>query len=528
MGWSSEQRFVGDYTDNEAQYIGLMKAGVTFARQFHLTVGSELTPAQMAQLTTDMVWLVEKTVTLPDGSTQRVLVPQVYLMSHVGELKADGTLIAANNVAIQTTGDVTNSGTISGRKLALIDAQNIQNNRGTLNGGTLVLNAAQDINNLAGRISAGTLSASAGRDLNLTTTTTSATGMAGESVHSRTVISGASEISADKATLIAGRDLNATAASITTTGNLGMGAGRDLNLGTVEVAERRDSVVDAKNRTSVSRSTEIGTQIQAGGDATLVAGQDVNAKAAYVSAEGALGVGAQRDINVSAGQASVAIRDEQSRTGGGFLSSTSTHTIDQKASTEALGSTFSADSVQMTAGRDMTIAGSTVAATHDVNLSARRDLAITTTETTSSAYSFKEEKKSGFGATGSGLSYGNRDQKDTINDRGTQQVGSLVGSTDGSGHLSAGNTLTVTRSTFRREVRCRTLRFRAFDFAEFPVGRPRRALVRHRERMQPWHRLLTSVPNRGVSLAKRGIRMREQPGRQVCPALCRPCARIPI
>ncbi len=172
-------------------------------------------------------------------------------------------------------------------------------------------------------------------------------------------------------------------------------------------------------------------------------GRDVNDSAGYVKAGKDLAVGAGRDINVKAGQASASVHDEHYTQSNGILSSKSTYTIDESAHTQALGSTFSGDTVTMSAGRDLTIAGSTVAATYDVNLSAKRDLAITTTETTSSAYSFKEEKKSGFGATGSGLSYGNRDQKDTINDRGTQQVGSLVGSTDGSVHISAGNTLTV-------------------------------------------------------------------------------------
>ncbi|MGN5476827.1 hypothetical protein ACTMU2_07280 [Cupriavidus basilensis] len=99
------QRFVGDYTDNEAQYIGLMNSGVTFGQKYQLTVGTQLTPEQMKTLTSDIVWLVEKTVTLPDGSTQTVLVPQVYLMTRVSDIKGDCTLIAANNVDIQTTGD---------------------------------------------------------------------------------------------------------------------------------------------------------------------------------------------------------------------------------------------------------------------------------------------------------------------------------------------------------------------------------------------------------------------------------------
>ncbi len=436
------QRFVGDYTDNERQYIGLMNAGVAFGQAYHLSVGTELTPDQMKALTSDIVWLVAKTVTLPDGSTQQVLVPQVYLMTRVGDLKADGTIIAANNTVIQTTGDVKNTGTIASRNVTLIEAGNIVNDRGTLAAGAMVLDAQQDINNLAGTISAGKLAANAGRDINLTTTTATGSNQIGEAAASHTVVSGVSVLDVDSATLIAGRDIHAQAAAISATGDLGMGAGRNLNLDTVTVGDRRDSVADAPNRTSTAHSTDIGTQVT-GQNVTLAAGQDVNAKAAYVNADKDLTVGAGHDINVTAGQSSVAIRDEQGRTSGGFLSKSSTHTIDAVSQTNAVGSTFSGDTVTMNAGRDLTTSGSTIAATHDVNLGATRNLTIGTAETNSSAYSFKEEKKSGFGATGSGISYGSRDQKDTVNDKGTQQAGSLVGSTGGSVHLNAGSTLSV-------------------------------------------------------------------------------------
>lgn len=439
------QRFVGDYTDNEAQYKALMQLGAEFAKQFSLTIGTALTAEQMQALTTDIVWLVEKTVTLPDGSTQQVLVPQVYLKVREGDLKGDGTLITARNMAIQTGGDVKNTGTIAARDVMLIDAGNIRNERGTLSAGNMELHAKQDIENLAGRISAGELAATAGRDINLSTTTASDSNKAGESTASRTVISGVASVDVDNAVLVAGRDINSQAASITATGSLGMGAGRDINLDTVKVAESFDAVADAKNRSSVARSAELGSQI-IGHDVALVAGRDINAKAAYVNADGALAVSATRDINVKAVEASAAIRDEQSKQSGGVLSKKSTHTIDAASRTEALGSTFSGDTVDMTAGRDLNTSGSTIAATHDVTLDAGRNIAIGTAETTSSSYSFKEEKKTGFGATGSGLSYGKREQKDTVSDNSTQQVGSLVGSTGGSVHMNAGSTLKLTGS----------------------------------------------------------------------------------
>ena len=73
------QRFLDSYVDDEAQYAALMDAGVTLAQAWNLIPGVALSAAQMAALTTDIVWLVDKAVTLADGSTQNVLVPQVYV-----------------------------------------------------------------------------------------------------------------------------------------------------------------------------------------------------------------------------------------------------------------------------------------------------------------------------------------------------------------------------------------------------------------------------------------------------------------
>ncbi|MCU9997598.1 hemagglutinin repeat-containing protein [[Pasteurella] aerogenes] len=48
------RNFVGDYTDFDSQYRGLMDAGVTFAQKFNLRPGIALSPSQVAQLTTDI------------------------------------------------------------------------------------------------------------------------------------------------------------------------------------------------------------------------------------------------------------------------------------------------------------------------------------------------------------------------------------------------------------------------------------------------------------------------------------------
>ena len=82
------QRFLEKYSDNDTQYKALLAAGAKFAQDNGIKLGVALTEAQQRQLTTDLVWLVEQTVTLPDGTTETVLVPQVYLLVRAGDLKA--------------------------------------------------------------------------------------------------------------------------------------------------------------------------------------------------------------------------------------------------------------------------------------------------------------------------------------------------------------------------------------------------------------------------------------------------------
>ena len=63
--------FLTGYQDLEAQYKGLMDNGITFAKRFNLTPGVALSPAQVAQLTSDIVWFEEKEVTLPSGNKSK-------------------------------------------------------------------------------------------------------------------------------------------------------------------------------------------------------------------------------------------------------------------------------------------------------------------------------------------------------------------------------------------------------------------------------------------------------------------------
>ncbi|WP_268603107.1 S-layer family protein, partial [Escherichia coli] len=79
IGQLTGRRFLDSYADDEAQYQALLDAGVTYAKEWNLRPGVALSARQVAQLTSDIVWLVERDVTLADGSITRALVPQVYV-----------------------------------------------------------------------------------------------------------------------------------------------------------------------------------------------------------------------------------------------------------------------------------------------------------------------------------------------------------------------------------------------------------------------------------------------------------------
>ncbi|MCL9850863.1 hemagglutinin repeat-containing protein (plasmid) [Ralstonia solanacearum P673] len=435
------QRFIGDYTSNEDEYKALLAAGAAAGKAFGLNVGTALTDEQMARLTTDIVWMVKQTVTLADGSQQEVLVPQVYLRAKDTDVTGGGTLMAGRNVSFNAKGDVVNSGTIASRRVTVVTGDNIVNS-GTLAGGTLLAQAAQDINNLGGHIQGDQVLLSAGRDVNLTSTSTSTA----NATTLGTNISQVASVAAGTLSIQAGRDANLTAAAIDTSGDATITAKRDVNLNALRQSSGEHVNWGNQNRSDRASYADAGTQIQTGGKLAIGAGQDVHATAAYANATGSIQVVAGRDVHLNAGQSHQEVRDEHFQQETGFLSSKTTHTIDSVSRTDAVGTTLSGDTVAVQAGRNLTVAGSTVASTNGTSLAAGNDLTVTTTQTSSSESHFREEKKSGFGATGNGLSYGNKQQTDNANDNANTYAGSLIGSTNGNVTLKAGGDLHMTGS----------------------------------------------------------------------------------
>ncbi|WP_164741265.1 hemagglutinin repeat-containing protein [Achromobacter spanius] len=436
------QRFLEGFGDNDSQYKQLLANGAQFALDNGVKLGAALTEAQQRQLTTDLVWLVEQTITLPDGTTETVLVPQVYLLVREGDLKGDGTLMAGRDVKLAADGDINNSGTIGARDATVMTAANIVNQAGGLIQGAVVnLAAREDLTNLVSLIKGDNVALSAGRDIALTSTSASENNGATWGSY----ISGVSRVDAGNLSMQAGRDLTMTAAQVTAKDDVRLQAGRDINLATREESHGESLVRNKKNRHDLSTSKEIGSSIAADGNVTLIAGQDVNARAADVTAGEQLAVGAGRDINLIAGVQSGSAYDETHYKTKGFLSSKTTHTKTALDWEQALSTTFTGDTAVLMAGRDLTVAGSNVGAQKDLVMSADRDVNILAGQNAEDSYDYKMVKKSGFGAMG-GFSYGSSKQTDSLDSKKVFHSASTVGSVEGDVLINAGNALNITGS----------------------------------------------------------------------------------
>jgi len=455
------RRFLESYADDEAQYQALMNAGLTMASQMQLIPGVALSAEQIAQLTSDIVWLVEQEVTLPDGTIAKALVPQVYVRLQDGDLNPTTGIMAGNSININATDTITNGGTLAGRTLAVLNADNIQNLSGNISADVTVLKATGNIDNIGGTIMAGNaLVLEAGSDINIESTTQSHAQTIGASSFSRTNLDRVAGlyVSNPDAVLVAsaGNDLNLMAASIVNSGDHGatsLEAGHDINLGTVQVAEQNNSVRNAKNRVSYGSIQDIGTNIHTSGNISLQAGSDISIKAGNLNSEnGNLGIAASGDITITSGEAGSNFDlARKTKRSSGLSSTTKTYrTIAE--STEAIGSTLSADTISLQAGTpagiasadtgNINITGSHVVSTNATSLNASGDINLNTADNTSYTFNQKTTKKSGFSASGSSIGYGtsNLSQKQT----GTTitQTGSTVGSVEGDVTIQAGNTYT--------------------------------------------------------------------------------------
>jgi len=467
VGQLTGRRFLGDYRSNDAQYQALLLSGTTFAKAHGLRPGVALSAAQMAKLTSDMVWLVEQDVALPDGSVQKVLVPKVYVVARPGDLDVQGGLISADQIVFESDQDAHNSATIAGRKLVKIAAHDINNVAGNITGKVVGLHAKRDINVEGGTISATeALLAHAERDIYAASSTRSSAdgkrtvvdrvaafallsdpattpGAAG-GADAATSSAGAQDNPAPSGlTLSAGRDISLLgvqmANAIQDSATL-IAAERDIHLGTVTTTHDVGVRWNPKNHLFVRGSQEVGTEIHTQGLTQLLARNDINARAAQVHSGGHLRVDAARNVNITAGQTTRALDDAYFRQRSGFLGSSSTTYTHQVEATGTQASHLGGKTVQIKAGQDIALIASKVLSDTGTQLDAKGSVSILAAPETSSQQSHHQSKRSGvFGSGGLGVTIGSQSQSTDQRVTRTASAPSTVGSIQGNVEIIAGN-----------------------------------------------------------------------------------------
>lgn len=450
------QRYLDGYSNDEEQFKALMDAGIAFGKQYNLTPGVALTAEQMALLTGDIVWLVNTTVTLPDGSTQTVQVPQVYARVKPGDVNSAGALIAGRDMVMKLDGDLFNSGKLAGKQTVQLSAENIHNQAGTIQGANVSLTARTDINSTGGLLQAtDSLLAMAGRDISLTTTTRTAQRDAGQNHFERTSIDSVAGVYVqnDQGRLVlqAGRDMNLTAATVVNQGKdslTQLSAGRDMTLSTVTTSAQDNITWDKNNRLSQGVTQSTGSTLAGNGDVTLTAGRDMTSQAASLSAQKGLALMAGHDVTLTGAQNTRSLDEYHKVTGNsGMLSKTTTTTHDVTDRWTMTGSELNGDTVSIGAGHNLNVTGSSVAGDNRVSLAAGNNLNIVTLTESNRETHLKQEKKSGLMSSGGvGFSVGSQSLKVTDTATDTTQKGSTVGSVHGDVSLQAGNRLTVNSS----------------------------------------------------------------------------------
>lgn len=314
-------------------------------------------------------------------------------------------------------------------------------------GGNLLMTADNNLNVTASDISAkDSALLSAGNDLNLNAAREGESHRNGNNESHESHAAVTTVTAGNNLTLAAGRDITSQAAGIAAENNVAIQAGRDVNL-MAESASAGDSYTSKKKKAINESVRQQGTEITSGGNTTIVAGRDVTAQAADVYANGNAAVVAGRDITLTTATESDYEYREKKKTSGGMFSKKTTHTIHEENHTREKGTQLSGENVVLSAGNNLTVQGSSVAAELDVALKAGNNVTVEAATNTDTYYDMKKTKKSGIFSSGSGLgvTIGSQSSKTTSQGAKTTQsdARSMVGTSGGNVIISAGNQVTL-------------------------------------------------------------------------------------
>ncbi|MDU4784157.1 MAG: hemagglutinin repeat-containing protein [Haemophilus parainfluenzae] len=443
------RRFLENYSSDYDQYKALMDNGAYYAQKMNLVPGVALTSSQMKELTSDMVWMVKREVTLKDGSKKEVLVPQVYVVGRNTDIDSRGAVISANDVIMNIKGDVQNSGVISGRNLTGLAANNIENLGGRLQGRELYLVAKNMLNNLGGELNATDHLVAQGKHINIESTTSETENTPDfyqKSLTQQASVKVGNDNKKGSASFIATENITVKGANVDVNGNVVFSAGKALNFGTVETENKEHYVPNADNYYKLDQKQEVGSQLNVTGNLDAVGKSAVEMRGVSVTSNGTMNVLSDGNINIQEARYKEQLSSASKSKSRGLTSSTTEVYRHKHDYDVAEASNLDADKIYLHSSKgNVTIQGSNVAAGNGLTVKAKN---IDIREAENRVYSddYYSKKKSGILGGGIGVTFGSQKQTTESDQTKLYAKGSQVGSLNGNTTMIAENTYTQTAS----------------------------------------------------------------------------------
>ncbi|WP_434458780.1 hemagglutinin repeat-containing protein [Xylella fastidiosa] len=443
------RRRLDGYTDDDHQYRALLDAGLTVAKQHQLRPGIALSADQLAQLTSDIVWLVEQDVHLPDGTTTRALVPRLYLRPRTGDLTQDGALLAAASTTINAH-TLTNTGTIEARHLIDINAHTMDQQGGRLTADAINIHTTGDFTNLGGQFKARDyLKIHAQGNFVASSTLRQATTQ-GTRHHSLTALDqqASFEVTGPDATLglSTNQAMTQTGVAISNTGPDGytsLKATGPLHLGTLNTHRSDTTQWDPRNSRHTRIDTEHGTRITANGDISISADAGITGRAVTLdSSAGDLTLTSRHGaVTLLAGEARLSDQQERTSRRSGLLRSSSSHSTSSSTDTVALSSVLGGKNITIAAADTVHSVGTQFIADQDVTLFGTKGVRLESAQNTHSSHYTLQQRNSGFSRAGLGISIGSSRSSEQGDTQATSSVANTVAALNGNItiHSSQGN-----------------------------------------------------------------------------------------
>ena len=340
----------------EEQYRQLMDAGISVTKSQSIVLGRGLTEAEQKNLKEDVVLLVSKSVVLPNGKTETVLVPTLYLAPNTKRVEGGANLQAQSiNLSVDT---MHNSGSIIADKDVTLIGNSIHNDNGLIKGNTATVTANDEVRNTQGTI------------------------MGNDTV----------SVYAKKDVINEGGTITQTNAA----GSTKVSAGRDvINNGLqYEAGNSKVEWNSSNNRRETITGVDQG-RIGGAGQTTVVAGRDVSMEAGIVSSDVNTTVTAGRNVTMKAMNATHELEEhrfDKGKSGGGHSQTTQSHDLVKAQS--SVGSSIEGKNVSVVASDTVQLEGSQVLAADTVKVSGNT-VALNTAKTNSTVnHVYLDKKKS--------------------------------------------------------------------------------------------------------------------------------------